>query len=287
MNRVLTFLFPLFAFCSFAQDTLFMMSYDTILAKVYAVNSEEIKYKKWTNLEGPDYFIAVDQVSKIVYPNGEFDEFNQLAPLKKFDKEEVTLVKLNGDEEQILLLESNEESIVYKKKSNPDGPNYYLKTSSLHKLVLQNSEVVYNPLKLEKKELVEPKKVTYTEEIVMQKSSYYYHHRKLSRKELKAQLRSINDVEVNALVNESEGSTRLGKTTGYFSIGSAIITAGATFVGLIALAANEGKEGLVFAGWSGVVTLVGLSTSSIMRPVAMDRLNRAVALYNQKVGNEK
>lgn len=59
-----------------AQDVIFLGANDSIVAKVLSVGTLEITYKKWSNLEGPDYSISVNQIAAIRYANGTYDFFN-------------------------------------------------------------------------------------------------------------------------------------------------------------------------------------------------------------------
>lgn len=54
----------------FAQDTIYRMNGDTVLAKVIAVNPEDVKYKKDGNISGPTYTILRSTVKSISYKNG-------------------------------------------------------------------------------------------------------------------------------------------------------------------------------------------------------------------------
>lgn len=59
-----------------AQDVILKNDNSTILSKVIEVSSTEIKYKKWSNQDGPTYSILRSEVSRINYQNGEVDEFS-------------------------------------------------------------------------------------------------------------------------------------------------------------------------------------------------------------------
>lgn len=60
-----------------AQDVIFLGANDSIVAKVLSVGTSEITYKKWSNLEGPDYSISINQIAAIRYANGTYDFFNK------------------------------------------------------------------------------------------------------------------------------------------------------------------------------------------------------------------
>ena len=74
LNALVIILFPR---VTFAQDKIFKTDNTVIEAKVLEINNAEIKYKKFSNQNGPAYIIPVREVSKIVYENGEKEVYNQ------------------------------------------------------------------------------------------------------------------------------------------------------------------------------------------------------------------
>ncbi len=60
-----------------AQDVIVKKDNTTILSKVVEINSTEIKYKKWSNQDGPTYVININEVNSINYQNGEIDKFTE------------------------------------------------------------------------------------------------------------------------------------------------------------------------------------------------------------------
>ena len=73
----------LLVFCaeSFAQDIIHKIDGQTIEAKVLQITDENILYKTFDNLDGPDYLISVDRVTRIVFENGTEKTFAPSAPL--------------------------------------------------------------------------------------------------------------------------------------------------------------------------------------------------------------
>lgn len=59
-----------------AQDVIVKIDGSTILSKVSEVNSDNIKYKKYSNPNGPTYTIAISEVLSVNYENGDKDTFN-------------------------------------------------------------------------------------------------------------------------------------------------------------------------------------------------------------------
>jgi len=62
---------------SFAQDKIYETDSTVIETKVMEVGEADIKYKKFSYLDGPVYTISKDKVWMIVYKNGEKEVFNQ------------------------------------------------------------------------------------------------------------------------------------------------------------------------------------------------------------------
>jgi len=58
-----------------AQDIIMLIRGGNIQAKVQEVKSKEIVYKKFSNLNGPNYYIDVEDVEKINYESGAVDVF--------------------------------------------------------------------------------------------------------------------------------------------------------------------------------------------------------------------
>ena len=78
MKRIVIMLFVVVStLFATAQDVIFLGANDSIVAKVLSVGTSEITYKKWSNLEGPDYSISINQIAAIRYANGTYDFFNK------------------------------------------------------------------------------------------------------------------------------------------------------------------------------------------------------------------
>ena len=58
-----------------AQDVIVKKDGSTILSKVLEISETEIKYKKWSNQDGPTYTIHQSEILSINYQNGEIDSF--------------------------------------------------------------------------------------------------------------------------------------------------------------------------------------------------------------------
>lgn len=58
-----------------AQDVILKKDNTTVLSKVLEITSTEIKYKKWSNQEGPTYSINRSEVTRINFQNGDVEQF--------------------------------------------------------------------------------------------------------------------------------------------------------------------------------------------------------------------
>jgi hypothetical protein len=84
MKRILTILCLLMAVCNLsAQDKIVKINGDTILAKVQAITSNEISYKKYNNQQGPVYTMERREVAQIIYENNTVESFSPGASKSK------------------------------------------------------------------------------------------------------------------------------------------------------------------------------------------------------------
>jgi len=75
MKKLIFFLLTITSFTSNGQDLIHKKDGTIIQSKVLEITVSVIKYKKFTNQEGPTYEISKTDVSKIVYPDGSVDDF--------------------------------------------------------------------------------------------------------------------------------------------------------------------------------------------------------------------
>lgn len=76
MKKLLSIILTLVAFSSlYAQDTIRLRSGETIPAQVQEIGISEIRYKQWSNLQGPTYVQPKSNVLSITYKNGTRDNF--------------------------------------------------------------------------------------------------------------------------------------------------------------------------------------------------------------------
>ena len=79
MKAILTCLLLSLASITFAQDVIVQRDGSTILSKVVEVGTTEVKYKKYSNLDGPTYAILKSDIMVINYENGQKDTFNNAS----------------------------------------------------------------------------------------------------------------------------------------------------------------------------------------------------------------
>ena len=77
-------------YCSFAQDVIYKYDGSKIQAKVLEVSPATIKYKNFTNLDGPDYVLNKDEVVMIVYKNGEVDVISKQSSVQRAKSDSLT-----------------------------------------------------------------------------------------------------------------------------------------------------------------------------------------------------
>ena len=71
-----------------AQDVIVKRDGSTIISKVLEVNQADIKYKKFSNQQGPTYTINKSEVMAINYESGDKDTFEETSPLPAKQEED-------------------------------------------------------------------------------------------------------------------------------------------------------------------------------------------------------
>ncbi len=83
MQRIVPILLAVL-FCAnvaFSQDVIRFQNGRVIEVKILEVNGETVRYKKMSNLDGPDFSFPISKVSNVTYANGETVYFDGSAPL--------------------------------------------------------------------------------------------------------------------------------------------------------------------------------------------------------------
>jgi len=77
MRKILFIITMLCAYSLQAQDVIVLNDATEFEAKVLEVNENNVRYKNWSNINGPTYTIGIDRIFFIRYSNGTKDIFNK------------------------------------------------------------------------------------------------------------------------------------------------------------------------------------------------------------------
>lgn len=81
MKRAILLVAALCLWCGAqAQDIIRKSDATEVTAKVLEINKSEVRYKRFSNLEGPTYILPIAEINYIIYQNGEREEFSKPAP---------------------------------------------------------------------------------------------------------------------------------------------------------------------------------------------------------------
>ena len=94
MKQILLIFFLAYSSYVLGQDVIVKKDGGTILAKVLEVNPSDIKYKKFSNINGPTYSIEKSEVMSINYENGDKDNFNPLTNHQAISQNEETPISM-------------------------------------------------------------------------------------------------------------------------------------------------------------------------------------------------
>jgi len=99
-REITTFLFIGVIFLSLnttAQDTIYLKSKEpVIIVKIIEVNPSNLKYKKYSNIDGPTYTIEKDKIEKVIYKNGEVERYTSLPINNKRIERQISLDLMPG-----------------------------------------------------------------------------------------------------------------------------------------------------------------------------------------------
>lgn len=76
MKRYIIVAFLAISTAGYSQDKIRTQSGEIISARVLEINKDDIKYKKFSNPDGPVYVLQKLEISSIIYQNGETEIFN-------------------------------------------------------------------------------------------------------------------------------------------------------------------------------------------------------------------
>lgn len=125
MRKLIIVTLLLCLFCPLsAQDVIVKKDGATILSKVLEVNETDIKYKKFSNPNGPTYTIKKSDILSINYENGEMDTFADSQPSTKSTAEGNTFTNnpsLAADNLKIVQGYNNSEATYVEGKKKKDS----------------------------------------------------------------------------------------------------------------------------------------------------------------------
>lgn len=128
MRKILFFMLLICSANISAQDVIVKKDGSTIISKVLEVNIADIKYKKFSNLNGPTYTISKSDVMAINYKNGEKDVFNnntsQQSGSSSKDPLQPRMIKRNVAKNNSELIESYNVQIGEKEKPSKNDASY-------------------------------------------------------------------------------------------------------------------------------------------------------------------
>ena len=105
-NQIVLTMLSLAALNVAAQDVVVKKDGSTIIAKVLEVNQDNIKYKKFSNQNGPTYTINLSDVMSVNYENGEKDTFDvthiSSAPAEDTSSQKVIERNPASDNQQLI-----------------------------------------------------------------------------------------------------------------------------------------------------------------------------------------
>lgn len=111
----------------YAQDMIVKKDGSIIQAKVSEIGTSEVKYKKWSNPDGPSYAIAKSDILAITYQNGEKETFEDAteSEVKPNSSQGPKLVSRKASENNAALIakcsKTHTTSIKAKDKNAPEG----------------------------------------------------------------------------------------------------------------------------------------------------------------------
>lgn len=91
MRKIFSFLMLLAAANAHSQDVIVKKDGEAILTKVIEITPNEIKYKKYSNQEGPTYSLSLLDVMTVNYENGEKEEYGKIQESIDAESKSVTL----------------------------------------------------------------------------------------------------------------------------------------------------------------------------------------------------
>jgi len=126
----------------FAQDIIITTDARKIEAKILEVSKTEIKYKENSNLNGPTFILETQEISSIIYSNGQVKVYNHETAQASEDEPASVAPIVDESTAQILLLSGQTLTVqITEMKSNYvayilDGKPYTMPASQIDKVTL-------------------------------------------------------------------------------------------------------------------------------------------------------
>ena len=126
-----------------AQDVVVKKDGSTILAKVLEVNQGNIKYKKFSNQNGPTYTINLSDVMSVNYENGEKESFDVSANSVAESQSSPKLIerKAASDNQQLIAKYNAPITLNTKEQSKKPADKYILIFGVSDKSILSNDDI--------------------------------------------------------------------------------------------------------------------------------------------------
>ena len=126
-----------------AQDVVVKKDGSTILAKVLEVNQDNIKYKKFSNQNGPTYTINLSDVMSVNYENGEKETFDVSANSVAESQSSPKLIecKAASDNQQLIAKYNAPITLNTKEQSKKPADKYILVFGVSDKSILSNDDI--------------------------------------------------------------------------------------------------------------------------------------------------
>ncbi|MGM9833916.1 MAG: hypothetical protein ACI31A_09570, partial [Candidatus Limisoma sp.] len=126
-----------------AQDVVVKKDGSTILAKVIEVNPDNIKYKKFSNQDGPTYTINLCDVMAVNYENGDKDTFDvSTAPASESQPSQRLIErKVSSYNKQLIESYNAPISLSTKEQSKKPADKYILIFGVSEKSILSNEDI--------------------------------------------------------------------------------------------------------------------------------------------------
>lgn len=143
MKKIIVFLFFIVPFLAQAQDLIVKKDGSVIQAKVSEIGITEIKYKKWSNQDGPSYVVSKNEILAINYQNGEKETFEDSSPISNATTTGAILIEKSAAPNNQKLINQYKcaASLKKNKQSNTPAENGLILFEFTSNSILSNEDV--------------------------------------------------------------------------------------------------------------------------------------------------